>query len=122
MEQGTTNGVVTDMDGNFQISLKDPNAMLRFNYVGFKPVVLKAQNNMTVSMKDEMQELNEVVVVGYGTQKKANLTGAVANVDVSKAVGNRPITDVGKALQGITPGLTITNNTEIGRASCRERV
>src|SRR3712207_9258341 len=45
------------------------------------------------------------------TQKKANLTGAVANVDVSKAVGNRPITDVGKALQGITPGLTITNNT-----------
>lgn len=111
MEQGTTNGVVTDMDGNFQISLKDPNAMLRFNYVGFKPVVLKAQNNMTVSMKDELQELNEVVVVGYGTQKKANLTGAVANVDVSKAVGNRPITDVGKALQGITPGLTITNNT-----------
>ena len=111
MEQGTSNGTVTDMDGNFQLTLKNPNAMLKFNYVGFKPVVLKAQNNMTITLKDELHELNEVVVVGYGKQKKANLTGAVANVDVAKAVGSRPITDVAKALQGITPGLTITNNT-----------
>ncbi|SET13504.1 SusC/RagA family TonB-linked outer membrane protein [Prevotella sp. kh1p2] len=110
-EQGTSNGAITDMEGNFELTLRNPDAMLRFNYVGFDPQVLKPQSGMTVTMKDASTELNEVVVVGYGTQKKADLTGAVANVDVGKAIASRPITDVGKALQGITPGLTITNST-----------
>lgn len=71
---------------------------------------VKAAPTLKVVLKEDTELLDEVVVVGYGSQKKANLTGAVANVDVNEAIASRPITDVAKALQGVSPGLTITNN------------
>ena len=72
---------------------------------------------MKVVLKDDTELLDEVVVVGYGAQKKVNLTGAVASVDVNKTIDSRPITDIGRALQGAVPGLTITTNSgEIGGA------
>lgn len=100
--KGTNSGTITDLNGHFQLNVR-PGATLVISYIGYKKVEVAAQANMKVSLAENNRELNEVVVVGYGTQKKVNLTGAVANVDVDKAIASRPITDVGKALQGITP-------------------
>ena len=105
---GKTMGVITDINGKF--SLHVPNeTKLRVTYVGYKTIVVMARPNMQIALDEDAGQLSEVVVVGYGTQKKTNLTGAVANIDVKEAIASRPITDVGKALQGITPGLTIIN-------------
>lgn len=107
--KGQKTGTMTDVDGNFQLPA-GKGTMLTISYVGFKSVDVKASNNMRVVLHEDASQLGEVVVVGYGTQKKVNLTGAVSNVNVEEAIASRPITDVGKALQGITPGLTIINN------------
>lgn len=105
---GKTMGVITDINGKF--SLHVPNeTKLRVTYVGYKTIIVMARPNMQIALDEDAGQLSEVVVVGYGTQKKTNLTGAVANIDVKEAIASRPITDVGKALQGITPGLTIIN-------------
>lgn len=108
-EVGTNNGVITDIDGNFSIIIKSEGASLEFSFVGYKSVVMKAEagKEMLVRLMENSELLDEVVVVGYGTQKKANLTGAVASVDVNKALEGRPIADVGRGLQGTTPGLSI---------------
>lgn len=90
MEVGTSNGTVTDLDGKFSLSLKNPNGKITISYIGFNPQTLTAASNMQITMKSEDKELNEVVVVGYGTQKKVNLTGSVSSVD-SKALESRPI-------------------------------
>ena len=107
MEVGTSNGTVTDLDGNFSLSLKNPNGKITISYVGFNPQTLTAASNMQITMKSEDKELNEVVVVGYGTQKKVNLTGSVSSVD-SKALESRPIQNVQSGLQGMMPGVTIS--------------
>ncbi|WP_329905479.1 TonB-dependent receptor [Porphyromonas pogonae] len=104
------NGFATDVNGKFSIKVPE-GAVLIITSVGYKKVEVKAHQGMKVVLQDDAKALKEVVVVGYGTQKKVNLTGAVANVNVKEAVASRPVTDVAKALQGITPGLTITNNT-----------
>lgn len=110
LEKGTTNGIITDMDGKFTLTVK-PGATLIVSYVGFKQQEVKAARNLQVVLQEDSELLDEVIVVGYGSQKKVNLTGAVANVDVEKAIASRPVTDVAKALQGISPGLSITTNT-----------
>ncbi len=107
-EQGTTNGTITDFDGMFVLSV-EKNTTLVVSYVGYKDQEVRAQKDMVVMLKENTQMLDEVVAVGYGTQKKANLTGAVTTVDVSKALESKTETDVAKALQGAVPGLTITN-------------
>lgn len=106
VEKGTTNGSITDVDGRFALSVK-PGATLVISYVGFTTQEVKASKNMRVVLKEDSEQLQEVVVVGYGTQKKENLTGAVASVDVNKTLSGRPISDVGRGLQGSTPGLSI---------------
>ena len=68
MEEGTQNGTVTGLDGSFSLNMTKSNAMLKFSYIGFTDVKLPAANNLTVTMKEEQNALNEVVVVGYGTQ------------------------------------------------------
>ena len=107
MEVGTSNGTVTDLDGNFSLSLKNPNGKITISYIGFNPQTLTAASNMQITMKSEDKELNEVVVVGYGTQKKVNLTGSVSSVD-SKALESRPIQNLQSGLQGMMPGVTIS--------------
>lgn len=85
--------------------------------MGYTTQEVKAAPNLRVTLKDDTELLDEVVVVGYGSQKKVNLTGAVASVDVNKTIDSRPITDIGRALQGSVPGLTVTTNSgEIGGA------
>ena len=108
VEKGTTNGIVTDMDGKFSLNVK-VGTTLQITFVGYQPQDVKATKSMKVVLKEDNELLDEVVVVGYGTQKKANLTGAVSTVDVSKTLEARPQSDVSKALQGVVPGLTITN-------------
>ena len=104
------NGVATDAFGNFKIRVPK-GAPLEFSYVGYKTVVVKASNGMTVYLDPTTEVLNELVAVGYGSQKRANLTGAVSTVDVARTMESRPQQDVMKALQGAVPGLTILNNT-----------
>ena len=122
--KGATKGVNTDAFGNFTIKVK-PGATLNVSYVGYKTSTVTAANGMSVYLQPTTEQLEQLVVVGYGTQKKANLTGAVATVDVARVMDSRPQTDVTKALQGAVPGLTITSSngdiTSSGNATMRIR-
>lgn len=100
VEKGTGNGVVTGFDGRFSLDLPE-NAMLVISYIGYHEKVVSAKdNNLSVILKENTQALEEVVVVGYGIQKKVNLTGAISSVDV-KRMENRPITNATQVLQGV---------------------
>ena len=105
----SSNAAITDAFGHFQLRVK-PGATLVISYVGYKTVDAKATADMTIYMEPTTASLEQVVVVGYGSQKKANLTGAVSTVDVARVMDSRPVQDVTKALQGAVPGLTITNS------------
>ena len=116
VEKGTTNGTITDFDGKATLNIK-PGAIVQVSFVGYKTQEVKVNKDMRIALKEDNELLDEVVVVGYGSQKKVNLTGAVASVDVDKTIDSRPITDIGRALQGAVPGLTVTTNSgEIGGA------
>ena len=98
MEKGTTNGTVTDFDGNFKLKV-DAGKTLVFSYVGLLTQELPAKNGMEVTLKEDSKQLQEVVVTGYTTQRKADLTGAISTVSVdemAKQNENNPM----KALQG----------------------
>lgn len=112
--KGTTNGVVTDLDGAFSLNNVEKGAIIEISFVGYttQTVTWKGQN-LNVTLKDDNQVLDEVVVVGYGTQKKVNVTGAVGMVD-SKVLAARPVTNVAQALQGTVPGLNFTVGSEGG--------
>lgn len=107
MEVGTQNATVTNVDGAFRLSLQKANAQLTFSYIGFEDITLNATDNLLITMKEAGNELNEVVVVGYGTQKKVNLTGSVVSVNMAKETNSRPVTTVAQALQGMAAGLDI---------------
>src|SRR5690606_12091175 len=104
---GGAASVFTDDNGNF--SIKAPiGATLRFSYVGYQPRdIVVSSGTVNVVLQVEDNSLEEVVVVGYGQQRKAHLTGAVSSVDVEKAMGGRPISDAGRGLQGVVPGLSV---------------
>ncbi|MCK9412638.1 MAG: TonB-dependent receptor [Prolixibacteraceae bacterium] len=107
--KGTTNGTITNTNGNYSLSNLPANATLQFSFIGMKSQEIVAGNKTTINMmlSEETIGIEEVVAVGYGTQKKINLTGAVSSVD-SKVLESRPITNLGQGLQGITPNLNIT--------------
>ena len=122
--KGNSKGVSTDGFGNFTIKVV-PGTNLTVTYVGYKQVTVKAADGMSVYLQPTTEVLDQLVVVGYGQQKRANLTGAVATVDVARTMDGRPQTDVAKALQGSVPGLTITSSngdiTSAGNATMRIR-
>lgn len=107
-EQGTANGTITDFDGNFTLDVAD-NAMLEVSYIGYKSQELKAVagKTLSVTLREDTEVLDEVVVVGYGTQKKVNVIGSIAMVD-SKKLENRATSSVVSALTGQMTGVTIT--------------
>ena len=107
VEKGTTNGTMSDLDGSFNIRVKD-GASLEISFVGYTTQVVKATGSMRIVLVEDAEFLSDAVVVGYGTQRRANLTGAVSAVDVNKTLEAKPLSDLGKALQGAVPGLTIT--------------
>lgn len=110
IEGQTGTGAVTDIDGNFSINAPK-GAKLHFSYVGFKDVVLDATPQMNVTMGDENNELKEVVVVGYGVQKKESLTGAVSVVDAKAFQEKGALSSPLQALQGTVPGVIITRSS-----------
>lgn len=111
---GAKGGTVTDLDGKYSL-LVSPQATLRITYLGFKNEEVKVGNRkvIDVEMKSADTELNEVVVVGYGTQKKVNVTGAVSMVG-AEVLEDRPVTNVTQALQGAVPGLNFSANSNGG--------
>ena len=107
--QGTTVGTITDMDGNFTIEVPE-NATLQISFIGYNTCFVKVagQSNLNVTLTEDTQKLDEVVVIGYGTQKKADLTGSVANVSTDD-LNTQSNTTIGQALQGKIAGVDIVS-------------
>jgi TonB-dependent starch-binding outer membrane protein SusC len=114
--QGTSRGTSTNEKGVFVISA-DVGENLEFSMVGYKQYIVKVgdENNITVKLIAEQTNMNEVIIVGYGTQKRSSLTGAIASVN-NKAITALPVASVEQALQGRVAGLTVTNNGEPGQS------
>ncbi|MGL4853282.1 MAG: SusC/RagA family TonB-linked outer membrane protein [Phocaeicola sp.] len=110
-EKGASNGTVTDLEGSFRLDIST-NAVLEISYIGYQTQEWKVENGkpITVTLKEDTEVLSEVVVVGYGVQKKVNLTGAVTAVDKSE-IAARPVGQLSTALQGMAPGVTVTTNS-----------
>lgn len=106
MVEGTTNGVITDLDGRFALTASQGSTLI-VSYMGYQTQKVKANAQMNIKLKEDALALDEVVVVGFGTQKKVNLTGAVASVS-SEAFENKPVASIGQALQGVIPNLNIS--------------
>ena len=111
IEKGTTNGTMTDIDGNFSLDVTDSSVLI-FSYIGYisQEMPVKGQTVFNITLKEDTQTLDEVVVVGFGTQKKVNLTGSVGLAS-AKELESRPVTNATQALQGLVPGLQISTNT-----------
>lgn len=109
--QGTTKGVITDIDGNFSLDVNQGDILV-ISFIGMKSEIITVdnQNDILVTLMQDVSELSEVVVVGYGTQKKANLTGSVVSVDLQE-ISKRKVGQTSMALQGIVPGLTVTQTS-----------
>lgn len=109
--KGTTQGTITDMDGKFSLEVAEGD-ILQVTYIGFanQEVKVGTQTNLSVTLKEDAEALDELVVVGYGTQKKVNLTGAVTAITGEK-ITKRPVTNTTTMLQGQVPGLRIVQGT-----------
>lgn len=104
---GTKKSTTTDFDGNFNINVSK-NDVLTFTFLGFitQKVTVSDQTVFNISLKEELSRLQEVVIVGYGSQKKVNLTGSVSSIP-SKLIDDRPITQASQALAGLASGVTV---------------
>lgn len=113
LEKGTTNGVITDIDGNYSLNVSSKNAVIVISYIGYKTVELSASDaHLThIVLKEDTEVLDEVVVVGYGTQKKQSLTGAVTVVDSKAFQGKGSLSSPLAALQGQVPGVMISRSS-----------
>lgn len=108
-EKGTTNGTITDIDGNFSLDVSSREVVLEVSFIGYSKASVKAKANVPVKviLKEDAKMLDEVVVVAYGTQKKVNLTGSVSMVN-EKAFEARPVQNVAQTLQGMVPGMNVS--------------
>ena len=108
VEKGTTNGVTADFDGNFSIEVEDANATLVVSYIGFSTieVPIDGQTSLNITLEESAAGLDEVVVVGYGVQKKINVIGSISQVS-SEDIENRPVTQASQAITGQMPGVTV---------------
>lgn len=124
LEVGTTNGVITDIDGKFKLQGVQPNAKIQVSFIGYisQTVTVGNQSNIKVTLKEDAQALDEVVVVGYGTMKKTDVTGSLASVSSDKLAA-RGALRVEDALQGSVPGvnITATNSRANGKFSMQIR-
>lgn len=110
--KGTTTGTITDIDGNFVLTNVPKGATLVISYIGYlEKEVVSTGKRLDIRLKEDTQKLDEVVVVGYGVQKKANLTGSVSTVKYDKELENRPITDPSQALSGKVTGVYVSQNS-----------
>mgnify|MGYP000968901315 CR=1 FL=1 len=111
--QGTGTGTVTDTDGRYTLSNTAPDAVLEVSYIGMKTQIIPidGRNSIDVTLEEDVETLEEVVVVGYGTMKKVNLTGSVSSIQYDKSLENRPITNASQALSGKIPGVWVSQNS-----------
>lgn len=110
MVKGSLHGTVTDEDGRWTLELEDDNVTLEISSMGYQSqsIAVKGRSDFTVTLTSDTQYLDEVVVVGYGTQKKVNLTGSVSMV-TSEDMASRPVSNMSSGLQGLLPGVTVVN-------------
>ncbi|MBQ5551313.1 MAG: carboxypeptidase-like regulatory domain-containing protein, partial [Bacteroidales bacterium] len=108
--QGTANGTITDLDGEFQISTT-PGSTLVFSFVGYETVTMQAADNLKVTMHEETAEIAEVVVVGYGQQKKASVVGSITQTDAKTLDRHSGVPSLGAALTGNLPGVITSTST-----------
>ena len=110
--KGTSTGTVTDIDGKFSLPITETNAVLVISYIGYKSQEIKVgnQSSLNVTLEAETLGLEEIVVVGYGTVKKKDLTGSVSSVN-SETISKSPVTSATQAIQGRLPGVFISNST-----------
>ena len=105
--QGTNTGTITDLDGKFSIDTP-PKALLEFSFIGYKTIIMEVTGKeLHITMQEDSKQLDEVVVVGYGSQKKVNVTGSVSMVNAD-VLESRPVQNVSQALQGVIPGLNMS--------------
>lgn len=112
MVKGTTTGSITDLNGEFVLGNVPQSAVLVISYIGYltKEVTVGQQSSLKIVLTEDLQTLEEVVVVGYGTMKKSDITGAIASVDKDK-IARQPVANVSSALQGLATGVSVTSNS-----------
>jgi TonB-linked SusC/RagA family outer membrane protein len=120
VQKGTAKGGVTDLDGNFSVSV-DPGSTLVISYIGYQTREVKAAPNLKVVLKDNSTALNEVVVIGYGVQKKSVVTASIAKVTAEDLAGTDPVR-VDNALKGLAAGVTVTSSSGQPGAAARIRI
>lgn len=110
-------GTITDMDGHFSLSDINNGDNILISFIGYKSTTVKAiaGKEMIITLSEDVQTLNEVIVVGFGTQKKVNLTGSVSQVKMDDVLGDRPVMNVAAALQGAMPGLMVSGASTPGQ-------
>ena len=102
----TASGTITDQDGKYNITVPDKNSTLLFSFIGFatQKITVNGRSVINVTLLEDVAMLDEVVVVGYGTQKKVNVTGAVSSINFEDQAVSRPITSVSASLAGLSEG------------------
>lgn len=110
--KGTTNGTQTDFDGNYTLDNVNSNATLVFSYIGYRSIEIPVNGRSVVDavMEEDASELDEVVLIGYGSQRKSDLTGAVGQVDAEQ-LQERPATSLNQALSGKIAGVQVNTNS-----------
>ena len=121
--KGTTNGTITDMDGKFTLINVPENAILVVSYIGYldREIPVAGKSTLEIRLKEDTQKLDEVVVVGYGVQKKVNMTGSISNVKADD-LSVIPSTNLSNSLAGRAPGATITGNSGLMGAKSEIRM
>lgn len=124
LETGTSNGTITDMNGTYSLNISSTNATLRFSYIGYEEQLIKIQgrNVINVKMNEETSNLDEVVVVGYGVQRKSDLTGAISSINAAETLKKMPAAQIADLLQGRIAGLSIVNSSGAAGAAPTLRV
>lgn len=122
LEKGTLNGVQTDFDGNFSLTVSDQGAVLVISYIGYATTEfpVEGQKDFNITLEEDAAALDEVVVVGYGTQQKRHLTGSIGSIDLEEV--NRPVGDFGQAMYGQVAGVKIQNTSGSPGASSRIKI
>lgn len=112
VEAGTTNGTITDLDGKFTLNVS-PNATIVISYIGYveQKLVVGNRTDFSISLKEDSQSLEEVVVVGYGVQKKVNLSGSVSNIKMDELLESRPVSNISQGLAGLAAGVQVTSSS-----------
>ena len=112
IEKGTSNGTITDMDGHYTITVSSPEAVIVYRYIGYRTqeIPVNGQSVIDVVLEEEIEMLDEVVVVGYGVQKKVDVTGAISSIQTEE-MASIPVTNVATAIQGKAAGVQIIQNS-----------